>query len=468
MAVPLFMRFLPVPRASSRLSVLVVQAALVAGLSGLSAAQAQEALSAGPATAPGAAQPGASDGAAGRTAPGRLARIGTAGPVSLARLLEATVSVHPSVRAKQGELQAAGFDLDGANWGWFPTVSSEVQADDGSRAAAVQVQQPLWTGGRVPGQIDLATANREAASAAVIEAEQQVMLSVGTSFYEFLRQQARIEIARSNEAEHSKLLEMIRRRVRAEVSPQADQTLAAARFQQALAERLQFERALEAARVSLEQLSGISLSGGLRAPERLPGVPGSEFEALDAAIDFSAERRRFQALVVASRAQIDVTRAGTRPTVFAAVRQQLGTLPFGVDRTRAFLGLEFKPGPGLSSLTAVQAAAARVEASEEAVVVHERQLAQQVRAAWLDLQAQTLQLEPSRAISSSTDEVVASYLRQYQVGRKTWLDVLNAQRETTQARYTLADLEAGIQSAHLRLLMLSGRIDARSLSRLGP
>jgi adhesin transport system outer membrane protein len=150
------------------------------------------------------------------------------------------------------------------------------------------------------------------------------------------------------------------------------------------------------------------------------------------------------------------------------VRQQLGTLPFGVDRTRAFLGVEFKPGPGLSSLTAVQAAAARVEASEEAVVVHERQLAQQVRAAWLDLQAQTLQLEPSRAISSSTDEVVASYLRQYQVGRKTWLDVLNAQRETTQARYTLADLEAGIQAAHLRLLMLSGRIDARSLSRLGP
>lgn len=411
------------------------------------------------------ASPGAP---ADRVAPGRLGRIGSAGPVSLSRLLEATVSVHPSVRAKQGELQAAGFDLDGANWGWFPTVSSEVQADDGSRAAAVQVQQPLWTGGRIPGQIDLATANREAASAAVIEAEQQVMLSVGTSFYEFLRQQTRIEIARSNEVEHTKLLEMIRRRVRAEVSPRSDETLAAARYQQALAERLQFERALETARVSLEQLSGILLSGGLRAPEKLPSVPGSELEALDSALEFSAERRRLQALVVASRAQIDVTRANTRPTVFAAVRQQIGAIPIGADRTRAFLGVEFKPGPGLSSLTAVQAAASRVEANEESVVAHERQLAQQVRAAWLDLQAQTLQLEPSRAIASSTDEVVASYLRQYQVGRKTWLDVLNAQRETTQARYTLADLEAGIQSAHLRLLLLSGRIDARSLSRLGP
>lgn len=410
----------------------------------------------------------ASEAASARPQAGRLSRLPSGGPVSLSRLLEATVSVHPTVRAKQGELQASGFDLDSANWARFPSVTSEVQADDGTRAAALQIQQPLWSGGRIPGQIDLATANREAASAAVIEAEQQVMLSVGISFYEFIRQQARIEIARLNEAEHRRLLEMIQRRVRAEVSPQADETLAAARAQQAVAERLQFERALETARVSLEQISGISLAGGLRAPDRLPGVPGSELEALDAALDFSAERRRLQALVVASRAQIDVTRAGTRPTVFAAVRQQLGPVPFGTDRTRAFVGMEFKPGPGLSSLTAVQAAASRVEASEESVVVHERQLAQQVRAAWLDLQAQTLQLEPARAIAGSTDEVVASYLRQYQVGRKTWLDVLNAQRETTQARYTLADLEAGIQAAHLRLLMLSGRVDARSLSRLGP
>ena len=403
-----------------------------------------------------------------RAAPGRLGRLSFAGPVSLAKLLEATVSAHPTVRARQGELQAAGYDLDGARWGWYPTVSSEVQAEDGSRQAALQVQQPLWTGGRVTGQIDLASANREAASAAVIEAEQQVLLQAASGFYEYMRQRRRIDIARDNETEHRRLLEMIRRRVGAEVSPQADETLAAARFQQAFAERLQFERALEAARVNLEQLAGISLAGGLRPQEQLPALPAAELELLDAAMEFSAERRRLQSLVIAARAQIDVTRANTRPTVFAAVRQQVGPLQFGQERTRALLGLEFKPGPGLSSLTAVQAATSRVDAAEEAVITHERQLAQAVRSAWVDLQAQRLQLEPSRLIAQSTDDVVASYLRQYQVGRKTWLDVLNAQRETTQARYVVADLEAGALSAQLRLLLLGGRLDARNLSQLGP
>lgn len=145
MPASLFMRFPLLARVSPWTSVCLLRVALFAGLTWLSAAQGQEAPSAGAATGSGTAQPGLSEGAAARAAPGRLARMGSAGPVSLARLLEATVSVHPSVRAKQGELQAAGFDLDGANWGWFPTVSSEVQADDGSRAAAVQVQQPLWT-----------------------------------------------------------------------------------------------------------------------------------------------------------------------------------------------------------------------------------------------------------------------------------------------------------------------------------
>jgi adhesin transport system outer membrane protein len=64
--------------------------------------------------------------------------------------------------------------------------------------------------------------------------------------------------------------------------------------------------------------------------------------------------------------------------------------------------------------------------------------------------------------------VVASYLRQYQVGRKTWLDVLNAQRESTQARYSLVDLDWGIQGVQLRLLLLAGVVDPRSLDTLGP
>jgi adhesin transport system outer membrane protein len=388
-------------------------------------------------------------------------------PYSLGRLIRQSLTENPNIQARLGELRAAGFDLEGAQWARFPSLTGEVQASENAQAV-LQLQQPLWTGGRIDSQIGLATENREAAVASVREAEQQVLLQVGVGFFEILRLEARIGIAVENVAEHRRLLEMIQRRVRAEVSPIADETLAASRMQQAISERLQFERALEAARVNLEQASGATLRAGLTPPERLPALPQDEREAIESALGHSGERERLKILIRAARAQVEVARANTKPVIFAAVRQQIGSLQLGQDRTLAFVGMEFRPGPGLSVLSAAEAAVSRVATAEQAVLTHERQLLLQVRSAWAELLAQRQQLDPVSRIARASDEVVASYLRQYQVGRKTWLDVLNAQRESTQARYALADLDWGIQAVHMRLLLLSGGVDTRSVDSLGP
>ena len=54
--------------------------------------------------------------------------------------------------------------------------------------------------------------------------------------------------------------------------------------------------------------------------------------------------------------------------------------------------------------------------------------------------------------------MVASYLRQYQVGRRIWIEVLNAQREMTQAAYGLIDLQVSLQQSQAKLMLLSGDI----------
>ncbi|MDB9949680.1 TolC family protein, partial [Porticoccaceae bacterium] len=73
-------------------------------------------------------------------------------------------------------------------------------------------------------------------------------------------------------------------------------------------------------------------------------------------------------------------------------------------------------------------------------------------------------LSPSRQLVSATTEVVSSYLRQYTVGRKSWLDVLNAQREVVQAQHTLADYEAIELIASYQIRLLSGALNKNTLS----
>jgi adhesin transport system outer membrane protein len=83
-----------------------------------------------------------------------------------------------------------------------------------------------------------------------------------------------------------------------------------------------------------------------------------------------------------------------------------------------------------------------------------------------ELDALAQQVEPSRLLVNATEDVVASYLRQYQIGKKNWLDVLNALRESAQAHYSAVDVASSTQSLQLRLMLLTGPLNDQALSQL--
>lgn len=55
--------------------------------------------------------------------------------------------------------------------------------------------------------------------------------------------------------------------------------------------------------------------------------------------------------------------------------------------------------------------------------------------------------------------MLASYERQFQAGRKTWQDLLNAAREVAQNEFNLSDAQSAMQGAMYRLQVRLGAID---------
>jgi adhesin transport system outer membrane protein len=325
------------------------------------------------------------------------------------------------------------------------------------------LQQPLWAGGKIDAQNRLAQANMTLAEAALQEARNSLMQQTGQQFFESMRWRQRMTVALKNEAEHRKLLELIQRRVAAEISPMNDQVLATARFQQAVSERIQFNRSLQTAELALQQLVSEAVMT-LRPPKTLGWQKQDEVTVLQASKSNSAELLRLRTQQEVSQAQIEMAESAAYPTLALAHRQALGTKEAGTDASRTYLALQFTPGPGLSARSAVAAARSRLENSRQNAVVYERQLEQQVRTALADLEALAQQVEPAQLLVNATDDVVASYLRQYQVGKKNWLDVLNALRESAQANYSAVDVATGAQSLQLRLMLLTGQLNAQNLS----
>jgi adhesin transport system outer membrane protein len=82
-----------------------------------------------------------------------------------------------------------------------------------------------------------------------------------------------------------------------------------------------------------------------------------------------------------------------------------------------------------------------------------------------DLKSQQMQLKDLRDQVAATTEVFDSSIRQYSVGRKTWVDVLNAQREVSQSRYAQADAEWGYLRSALRVNLSTGDLNPESMDK---
>jgi len=386
----------------------------------------------------------------------------------LKALLRNALERYPSIAARRQEFAAAQGALEGAKWQRYPSlsVSGAALGSNGAAPSTVSVQQILWSGGRIDGSIAAADSRMTAAAAGTLVEEQTVLERTVAAYVELQRQQARLVASEENVRRHTDLYGLIARRVGQEVSSAADSALATARLAQARAERQQISAAIGNARAALQSLSGEAVRTVVALEAPTLGFASVQ-EALAAAENFSPEIARQRSLAAAATSDIDVRKGQLMPTLAARV-EHLRNPIIGVNSStdRALLAFEFQPGAGLSAFSAVREAEARRLAAMSAVEGSRLDLEQKLNAAWIDAQSSATQREPLRILARTNVAIVDSFLRQYRVGRKSWLDVLNAQREAVQALYALADVESQALSGALRVRLVTGALSADTLDSL--
>lgn len=377
--------------------------------------------------------------------------------ISLDTALKQVMLQHPEIQASRNLLSAAQEDLDAAEWGRFPTfgVDSELGRRGDSQITA-RIEQPLWTGGRVTAQINLSQA-QQVDAAAEVQATSLVLLNeTATVYFDVLRVESQLQTSRDNENEHARLVDTISRRTEAEINPDADLILAESRFNQAKIDRLRFTRELIVARSRLEQLLDRSI-GSLQQPEPITLHSRYVTNLQKKALAWSPRLNVLKAQVDQSHAEIKLAEAQSMPTVVAGFERVVGELQFdGQDRERAYIAIQFKPGAGLSSFSVVKAANARKAATADRLRTESRAIRLEVQTLWAEIEALQFQLPSMYDTTEGSSFIVDSYLRQFQVGKKSWLDVLNVQREKAQAYYNLANVKIPLQLAKIKLLFLTG------------
>lgn len=402
-----------------------------------------------------------------------LLPAGPAHAQDVPELIRAAFAYHPLLRNQQERLGAAQAGTESARWQFWPTPSISVEkanssvinsADGGNTLATLRVQQPLWTGGRLTGNLSRAEARSLIAEAELQEAGQQIALRVTQSWSEVLVAQSKISAYEDGRKTNERLLALVRRRQAEGVSAQSDVALASSRLSTLQAELDAVTAQRETALERLRSLTGRPLRADTVAKAQLPELPAREAELqqlLDATLTLSPQLSKARSQAQVAKAEVEIARATLSPEVYLRLERQYGgaTTSQQAQQYRVFVGLSSSFGSGLSSLSGVDGAVAQYRAALEDEQVQQLTIKEQVQADHtlaLTAQARREGLEIARR---ATAEVSESYERQFLAGRKQWQDLLNAAREQIQGEVQLADAVGAQQLANWRLAIYSRGVD---------
>ncbi len=390
--------------------------------------------------------------------------------LTLAELLDHANHFYPSLRAARMDARAASEDTTAVRRQRWATVSVTSETNTGNLRSyptqAVQVQQTLWDFGRMRARIAEAEAAADVGLLNVYLQQQDLFLQIVGAWQNMQGGRSRLEVAERTLERMREYQAQMRRRVEAEASPRIDLELVDARLLQAEVERTSAQSALQVAVTRLEQLTGQSQLGArVRTASPMPTLAETEpFVQVLEQTDWLAVSVD-SPVVAKARAQfkqamqrLEGKKAEAWPQVYARAYKPMNTSPTSHDTSAtAFIGLSYTPGAGLSTWVEAQALSTRVsgaQASVETALLEMQQTMQADREEYVHARLRVAALE--KAVEGS-DLVLGSYKRQFEAGRKTWLDLLNAVRELAQNEYGLAEAKVSQLGAMLRLQLRMGR-----------
>ena len=253
--------------------------------------------------------------------------------ITLEQVLRIAAETHPSIAQRLSEQGASDYSVAGARWQRWPGVSmSSSRGPLGSTLTELQLEQPLWTGGRITANINAAEARAEAARHSVLEVRKTIIERAINAYAEAMRLQSRITIADAAIEDFEALTAMIDRRVENGISPKADAVNVRARLQQANSERLQLQLQRRNTRTELELLIGQRFSE-LTVPQALLPAAISLEDAVHIALENAPELARLNAEERVAEETIAATRSSLSPSL--SLRCLLYTSPSPRDRQKS-------------------------------------------------------------------------------------------------------------------------------------
>ena len=402
------------------------------------------------------------------------------GTVTLDQAIAAALETSPEINQAIMNKEAIEFEREQAQGLYLPRVDIEASAgirrlENPTRRtlgieedklypleAGITAEQTVIDFGRRHGELMRQAARTDGAALRVAERSENTALLVSRQYLDILLQQRIVAAAEDNVSFHRNLVGDLGQGVQQGSISIADQQQAQERLQAAIVRKTEAEESLVNAQIQLQTLTGLSISGATMPQSMRAALSPSLGEAVAEARQNNPKVKEAAADVDAAHGMVEKANGDLYPTVSLDARGRVGEDIDGfngkTNDMQARVVLRWNIFDGGINRAKYQEMVRR--SSEARFRLHElsRYAEEDVRRAWNSMSTQRKVGQELDTQSRVSDDLLLSYREQFNVGRRSLLDVLDAQNTRYNVQVRLETARFAEQFAEYQVLAATNKL----------
>ena len=409
-----------------------------------------------------------------------LLAISSLQATSLSEAVQQGIQSDPQILAEAARYDGKKVSVSLAKSGYYPSLdvgagigyeeterenphSQQTNEDYTRTEASARLRQPFFEGFTTSSDVSRSRADKEAVGYELLTLSQNKSLTIIKAYLDVLKTQEVIILADSNLQTHNDIFKSIEQRYKQGVSDKADLIQIKGRVASAKTDLYSAKNnALDAQAVYLKAV-GNRPEGLEELSSDNVSIPASLEEAIARSIEDNPTMLAARKNIELVESERDGTESGYYPHVYGDLSANYKDDADGIEGTQetyqAMMRLEWNLFNGFKENNQREIAQKDVLSAEQKVQDTQRQLVLETTLSWNAYTLLKDQLTPLQEHVDYSKEAKLLYQEQYNVGRRSLIDVLNSQVEAFNAAKALITAQHDEIAAKYRILNSIGTLN---------
>lgn len=401
-----------------------------------------------------------------------LMAAGPASAVTLEQAIADTLQNNPNILTQAHETESRKEELRQARAGYYPTIdviagigyedsknisTGQVWRDYTRKEAAILLRQMLFDGRATQSEVERQQARIASADWRLRALGEYTSLRVAEVYLELMTRQEMLRLSQENLKAHERTYDQVKLRSESGVGRMADMAQVEGRVARARANVIADENNLADAQANYRRVVGSLPTDGLQEPGGMDAnLPASMEAALQQAKDNHPTLRSAEADVDAGFAQYEATKHRFLPRLDLELGRSWGDnldgIPARNEDMTAMLRLRWNLFNGWRDDARKRQTAHLINEAKSIRDNTRREVDESLALAWNAYKALDSQMAYLRQHIESSQETRDAYEKQFGLGKRTLLDLLDSENELFQARRAYTEARNKRLFAQYRIL----------------